>query len=50
MIGALDDRKHLQTLSETDDLFYIKVKLEGQELQVLLDSGASHNFILSKLV
>ena len=50
MIGALDDRKNLPNLSETDNLFYIKAKLEGQELHVLLDSGASHNFILSKLV
>ena len=50
MIGALKDRKHLQNLLETDNLFYIRAKLQGQELHVLLDSGATHNFILSKLV
>ena len=36
MIGALDDCKHLRNLSETDNLFYIKAKLEGQELHVYL--------------
>ena len=50
MIGALKDHKTLRDLSEKDNLFYIKAKLEGQELQVLLDSRASCSFILRNLV